>query len=299
MLSHHKQTLIKLFAQCHRIYANPKESVQECFSVQETLISKITYIEHRIRERKEAIKGLKNQLGGHAGICLSKDEARKAKDKIEHYHYQIDQYQELAIIYRDIGDALAFSYIDKWDIKPLAIKEAPGSLSGKKGSRLERKIFRRAFSLGHIVLLNDITNCLRYGDITVPKEDKFMVIEAKSGKRRTDRDIRQSAETQNLMKFFETDNTDRLYRQDRNTQRVGFGTQEIHYRDNINELVTAAIENGMSAMEVESGLFYIVSTKFDPEIAENVRKKCIGKPIASMLSQNSRNYIYFPIILTI
>ena len=77
MLSHHKQTLVKLFEQYHRIYANPQESVQECLSVQETLIQKITYIERRIRKHKEAIKVLKNQLGSRDGVRLSKDDAKK------------------------------------------------------------------------------------------------------------------------------------------------------------------------------------------------------------------------------
>lgn len=169
MLSRHKQTLIRLFTQCQKIYANPQESGKDCLDVQETLIRKITYIESRIRDRKEAIKKLKNQMG-KSEIRLSKEEARKTKDKIENYHYQIDRYQDLATVYRNVGDALAFSYIDKWNIKPLAIKEAPGSLSRKKGSRLERKILRRAFALGRIVLLYNITNCLRFGDITVPKK---------------------------------------------------------------------------------------------------------------------------------
>jgi hypothetical protein len=301
MLSHHKKTLIGLFEQCHKIYANPQESVQDCLSVQETLIRKITYVERRIRERKEAIKNLKNRLGGHDTIRLNKEDARKAKEQIQQYHYQIDEYQELATIYRDIGDALAFSYIDKWDIKPLAIKETAGALSGKKGSRLERKILRKAFNLGHIVLLNDITNCLRYGDITVPKDGKFMIIEAKSGKRRTNRDSRQSAETQSLMKYFETDKTDRLYRKDGTVRRVGLGTTEIHHREKINELVLSAIEHGISFMEIESGLFYIVSANLDIDIANNIltKLKITGKPIASLLSRGSRNHIYFPIILTI
>lgn len=264
-----------------------------------TLIQKITYIEHRIRAKKEAIKNLKNQLGGNNIIRLSKDEARKAKNKIEQYQCQIDEYQELEIIYRDFGDALAFSYIDKWSIKPLAIKETAGALSGKKGSRLERKLFRMSFAFGHIVLLNDITNCLRHGDITVPKDGKFMIIEAKSGKHRTDRDIRQSIEMKNITDFLETDSTDRLYKMNGNYKRVGYGAKEIHHRDKINGLVLTAIENGISVMEVESGLFYIASTKFNPEIAKNILEKCTGKPIVSLFSQSNRNHIYFPIILTI
>lgn len=299
MLSHHKKTLIKLFGLCHKICANPRETIQECLYVQETLIQKITYIERQIRKHKKAIKVLKNQLGNHDGVRFNKDEANKAKTRIEQYHYRIDEYQKLATIYRDVGDAIAFSYIDKWDIKPLAIKETAGSLSGKKGSRLERKVLRAAFAIGHIALLNDITNCLRYGDITVPKDGKFMIIELKSGKQRTSRDSRQFSEIQKVVSFLQTDKTDRLYGQDRSTKRVGFREKEIHHRDEIDELVFTACDSGISTKEVENGLFYIVSTHFVPEIATNVLNKCIGQPLISLLNQSSRYHAYFPIILTI
>jgi len=298
MLSHHKQALIKLFRQCHKIYANPQESGKECLEIQETLIQRLTYIEGRIRERKAAIKILKNQMG-QSKIRLSKVEARKAKDKIEKYHYQIDRYQDLAIIYKNVGDALAFSYIDKWDIKPLAMKEAAGSLSRKMGSCLERKILRRVFEIGHIALLNDITNCLRFGDITVPKDGKLILFEAKSSKRGTDRDHRQSAEAESLINFYATDYSERLYGRDLSTKRVGFRATEIHHRDKINNLVLSAIENENSFIEAEDGLFYLASTNFDPQIVEDIFNKCKGKPKAGLINCSSETRFYFPIILTI
>ena len=58
MLSRHKQTLIRLFEQCHKIYADPQGSGDICLEVQETLIRKITYIESRIRGIKKIIKML-------------------------------------------------------------------------------------------------------------------------------------------------------------------------------------------------------------------------------------------------
>lgn len=298
MISHHKQTLISLFEKCYKIYSKPQESAKECLEVQEVLIQKISYIERKIRERRREIKALKSELGGRE-VRLSKDDARKAKDKIKRCHYQIDEYQDLIEVYRDVGDALAFSYLDRWDIKPLSIKEAPGTLSGKKGTRLERQILRKAFSLGHIVLLNDITNCLRYGDITVPKDGKFMVIEAKSGKHQTERDVRQAAEANKLFNFYATDNTDNLYKQDGIFKRFGFGEEEKHYRDKVKELIFRALENKISVVEVENGLFYIASTQFKEEVASDILKKCTGKPLAGLLTRNYLGKAYFPTILTI
>jgi hypothetical protein len=95
-----------------------------------------------------------------------------------------------------------------------------------------------------------------------------------------------------------------LYRKNRKSRRIGFGAKEVHYRDKIDVLVLEALKNGVAAMEAESGLLYIVSTsEFSPEITssvlENLLKKFTGKPMASLLSRNSRSYLYFPIILTI
>src|SRR5271157_2312127 len=231
MIARYKQTLLKLFAQIQRIHYDPIGSREECLSLQETLIKKIIYIEQRIRKNKVNIKNLKKQLSSQDKGHLSKQEAKQTKDKIDKYYIQIDEYQELASLFREVGDALAFSYIDKWNIKPLVYKETAGALSGKKGFRLERKILRRAFAAGYIILLNDITNCLRYGDITVPKDGQFMILEVKSGKHKTKRDRRQSDELNKILHYFQTDQTQSLYGMKGEFRRITLHSQEINYRN--------------------------------------------------------------------
>jgi len=299
MIARYKQTLLKLFTQVQRIHANPNGSHVDCLTVQETLIQKITYVERQIRKKKEAIKNLKKHLGSQDTVHLNKEEAKRAKEKIDKYQFQIDEYQELASRFREVGDALAFSYINKWDIKPLVFKETAGALLGKKGARLERKILRGAFATGHIALLNDITNCLRYGDITLLKGGKFMILEAKSGKRWTERDQRQFDKTDNIFRYLQTDRTQKLYKIEGEFRRHALHSQEIHYRNRMTELVSKALADGNAVEEVECGLFYMATTQFNPVILTTINEKLKGQPIAALVNQIGKNNAYYPIMLSI
>lgn len=168
-------------------------------------------------------------MGTVYSVRLSKTEARELKNTIEHYKCLIDQYNYLLVIFRYIGDAIAFTYIDKWDIKPMAFKESAGYLSGKKGARLERKILRESFSMGVIAILNDLTNCIRYGDITVPRDGKVRIlIEAKSGRkgRIDDRYERQREQAKNIINYLDTDQTQSLYGKEQTYLRVPLQSDE-------------------------------------------------------------------------
>ena len=145
-------------------------------------MKKITYVEGRIRKLKSSTKDLQKRLALQQHVRLSKVEAQVIKDKISYYQNKIDEYQLLLVIFRQIGDALAFIYFDKWDIKPLAFKQSPGFVS-KKGLKQEMTNLRRIFALGRVALMNDLTNCLRYGDISVPKDGKMIIFEVKSSNR--------------------------------------------------------------------------------------------------------------------
>jgi hypothetical protein len=166
MLELHKESLINLFRQAQVLNAQPFENQTLCLQIQETLIRKIIYQEHQIRRLRLDADQLKHQLRQSDGLTPSRDEVRRITQQIHDLNERIADRKYIIQILRQIGDALAFSYLDKWDIRPLAAKQPPGFLSGKKGFRKELFFVRRIFKAGRIALLNDITNCLRYGDIT-------------------------------------------------------------------------------------------------------------------------------------
>ena len=85
-------------------------------------------------------------------------------------------------------------YFDKWDIKPQSFKEPPGFVSEKAGLNFELRILRLVFSSGHVEILNDLTNCLRYGDVSILARGRKLIVEALSGHREPWDDHRQSGQ---------------------------------------------------------------------------------------------------------
>ena len=101
----------------------------------------------------------------------SREQSRELKKLYDAGDTNIDRQKTLISILRSVGDAVAFIYGDRWDLKQLALKQGAGFVTGKRGTRFERKILRRAFALGATVVMNDLTHTLRQGDITVFRPD--------------------------------------------------------------------------------------------------------------------------------
>ena len=298
MLSYYKSPLISLFSKVQALNADPQNIVL-CLEVQETLIRKITYVERKIRNIKRRTENNRRRLRTSTPR-LTKTESIEVKEDIDYCRYLIEQFQSLLIILREIGDAVAFTYIDKWNIKPMAFKESPGFISGKKGARLERKILRAAFAAGAIVILNDLTNCLRYGDITVPKHGQFMIIEAKSGKRHKldERGQRQFEEARNITTYLHTDKTQKLYKKEGPVVRAPLQSKERHHRGKLNKVIADALNKGVSYVKAESGLFYYAATRLDEESLNKIAEKCNSQPIAACLNFMD-NTAYYPFTLSI
>src|SRR5437763_16179097 len=98
MLSRYKSSLISLFAKVQKLNSNPQDA-DLCLEIQETLISRITYIEGRIHFLKSEIKNSKKRLRTVYPVRLTKTEASELKDAIEYYQYLIDQYEYLIEIF--------------------------------------------------------------------------------------------------------------------------------------------------------------------------------------------------------
>jgi hypothetical protein len=71
---------------------------------------------------------------------------------------------------------------DRYDLKPLAFKQSPGSLRGKIGRRKELYILHALLNQNLRVILCDLTNVLRYGDICAEKFKLPLPLEIKSSR---------------------------------------------------------------------------------------------------------------------
>jgi len=300
MIGFYKSTLIDLFTKVQAIQNEPMRAVEQCYEIQQVLIKKIFYVEKRIQACKLLISNLKSQIASRQ----TKEKAQEIKLKINQLYQKIDEYKHLLNTLKSIGDALAFTYISSWDIKPMAFKESAGFLSGKKGLQEERRILKVLFDKKIIAMLNDLTHTLRYGDISIFLGDGlFKLIEVKSGSQKEKKHLKQSEKLQKIETYLDTDVVDSLYAEGVKMARVNCHSIEEHHRDLLNDLINQALKSGFAYHEVEPGLAYIVDdARSLDKIKESIQTfgKTGSVPILCML--NSAKYLnggYYPFILTI
>jgi hypothetical protein len=181
-MSYYKRSLIDLFARVQEVRSRPLERRRDCLAIQEDLLRRVVYLEKRIKDLKARIKESKRMLSGKGPVRLNRAEAQEVKEDIKRHYRTIEEYREVLYAFKSIGDALAFIYIPMWDVKPMAFKEDVGHVRGKEGLRHELAYLRMVFQVDEaLAILNDLTNSLRYGDLTIVSERFCGPIEVKSG----------------------------------------------------------------------------------------------------------------------
>lgn len=279
----------------------PFERGNNCLPLQQNLIKSISSIERQIRIKKLTIESMRKELTTRRPVQFTKDQALHIKTGITRCEDAVSHYTRLLAILREVADGLAFTYLDRFDIKPMAFKASPGFLSGKSGSRLERQYLRACFKDKNIAILNDLTNCLRYGDVTVIDREKGLSIaEVKSGKNVTKRDLRQQTAIEKMRAYFKSDIVDELYGFKGPIRRTSLTSEEKHYRNDLNALLVASVEGGKSSyLEVEKGLFYLIEKEENfllPEITKQIR----GRPLVTLINEYKQsNTAYYPFTLSI
>lgn len=234
MIGQYKKTLERLFLLLNSIKKNPND-LQSLLTLQLELIKYITRIESRIRKQK----------------LQSKDASSG---------------QYALFIFKTFGDAIAFNYLDKHNLKQLAFdvesanyKNTAGFISGKEGFQFELEQVKYIISNGVPCVLCDLTNSIRYGDILLLIGSDPIIIECKTNKTKSSRNSRQAQKLKQLESF---------YRDDFKQLRDGIGPvvrrdiipESKNHIDKINEMITQARDNGSASQEVEKGLFYFVFT---------------------------------------
>lgn len=291
MFNRYRKSLLKLLTDVHHAREKPFENVTKWKDIQEGLIKKNIYIENKIRFQKQEIKDI-NFYRKNPNSRLSKADSLIAKGKIEQIEYQIEEYRRLLDILHSIGDAIAFTFLHKLDIKPMTFKQSAGFMSEKSGLKMEMQMFRYSYKNGIIAILNDLTSALRYADITLIKEDGATYVEVKSSENRNNRTDRQKENAEKVFNYLETDITEDLYNIGQKMQRKKLGSPEINYLSTINELIEISKSKGSAFRLAEPGLLYFVSHN-EPSTNEDISlvfaKNEIEKPIAFML-----NAIKFP-----
>jgi hypothetical protein len=270
--------------------------------LQLAVLRKLKYLERRIHTQKEHRRQLRSQLKGRHTAPLSKEAASRLKARIRQCEHSQREYQFLVDLVKTFGDTVAFTYLDKWDIKPLAFRPSSGHLSGKVGLQFELRVLRSLLCKGHAAVLNDLTNCLRYGDITIASPAGPWPIELKSGKGEGSRGKAQAARIQHIRDYFNTDHTNSLYGIEGECVRFDAESREVNYLKEISALLKRALATGDATTTPESGLVYAVhvtDTGQDAqgfmELLSRRTKHFIGKPLLLLLNEDKLgNPAYLP-----
>lgn len=304
MISYYKNSLLEYFSQLNSILDNPYADIEKVKVLQLKLIHKTIYIERKIKNNRTKLVALKVLKRNLFPNVESKTRSSTIKQQINNLNSKIDDYQYLLNILKKIGDGIAFSLIDKWDIKPMSFKESPGFISGKKGLRLEKKIFNYAFSKGFIALFNDLTLSIRYGDITIinPKFKLPIIIEVKSSLNKNKRIERQLESLNKINDYLITDEVENLYNTPGKMKRVVTHSKEVTHIDSLDKMISESLINRSSFKILEDGLAYYVATKISQQEIEEYLLQIKYKPTAILVNEfnNENNFKgYYPILLSI
>jgi hypothetical protein len=280
-LSRHKTALLRLFDQTQKLAKGPYENRLIGLAIQEELIVRISRAERRIRRMRVAVSDTKLALKRREN---SKAEAAGLKSRLSQLHDATQRQKDLINLLRDIGDSIAFIYVNRFDLKPLAFKEPPGFITGKAGARLERSSFRLAYKHGVVGILNDITHTLRHGDVTILRQGRPMdIIEAKSGKGgKRSRGERQVAAAQTMLDYLRDDVR---HEEAGSWRRVETMEAPVSLADKATSLAQRLPRGGSLHEKVEPGLHYIL---IDCEAGERAIKDAM-----SVVDAASRPYLIF------
>src|SRR4051812_291335 len=142
MLTRQKKWLLVLFRELNELRAAPYKNRLLALKIQEQLLDRIGRAERLIRQIRRENKSIKKALAQRG---TDREAARKAKARHLAGEERIERQRRLISVLRSVGDSIAFVYGDRWDLKQMVLKEDSGFITGKRGTRLERKILRKSF----------------------------------------------------------------------------------------------------------------------------------------------------------
>jgi hypothetical protein len=232
------------------------------YDYQINVLNSIISAEKKISKERSFIIKLKQILRNN---ILTKDESSKIKFKIDYSLYKIDGYNDLIYILKCFCDALVFKYTPRWNIRHFQInqhssklKEPPGFISGKSGFAKERKRTQELARKGFVPLLNDLTNVLRHGDISLLGDEIPLPIEVKSSTNRNRRIERQFQSRKIIKNFYRNDGGDISGFQE--IRRVSLHGTEKNYTELMNSTAQEALQTGVCISTPEAGVQYLAVT---------------------------------------
>jgi hypothetical protein len=258
VIGRYKKTVVDLLQLLRQFQTQPKNTASLA-DIQRKLYRAICNVERRSKRAEERAAVARHSL--RTGR-LPKVQAKHLKRRIESLTSSKQGYKNLIYLLKSVGDGLAFTIFDRYDLKPLAFKQSPGSLSGKAGRRKELHILHALLKKNIRVILCDLTNVLRYGDICAEKFKLPLPLEIKSSRNENARTDRQIKNLGNMISYLHTDEMEGLYGRPGITKRVALTRRQRGYAHVLGEIIESAEQTNFAAREVELGVHYVVMRHF-------------------------------------
>jgi hypothetical protein len=303
MLGNHRRKIEQLSHKLQQLQVSP-DDMNLLRELQNEILNSLRRTENRIlrlrKEYGEAKKFLKTQR-------LPKEDSAKLKESIDGIHQRIKRHQWMLNLWRTFGDGIAFTYLDKWSLKPMmyevaspAEKNRPGSIQGKPGLRVELALLRQLLSAGIPALLSDLTNCIRHGDICILVGPNPLPIEVKSSKNQNARTARQLENLKAIVEYLETDKAANV-RGASELLRIALPSQEIEFRHLFDEGIESAVRDGYFIADPEPGLRFAAFTTNQAAAIERLSDGF--SPSALYFLNDAKNAdgcgVYYPFTLSI
>jgi hypothetical protein len=289
----------KSFARAHELLGTLRSNLEDMDTLkelQQLIAREIVRTEKKGREVRGNLKAVQ-----HNGGAASQKRAGSLKSRLE-------SIRQVAYIWRCFGDAIAFSYMDKFALKQCFYsahstnpKQGAGFLSDKLGLPAEIKFVEMALQQNVPAILTDITNTIRYGDVCLMGAPDPHLVEVKSSRNLDRRGKRQQRELEGLLQLFQTDKADN-WRGMGPVRRIAFERQERNHIDQLQSSIATGLKNGHSVSQPEPGLYYIVLADGAPPVPEVMKSLSFTSPWFFFLNsmKNERSWSpYLPFTLSI
>lgn len=282
---------------------NPYDNLDLAYEIQMKILERIILIEKEIISNKETLKN--NKIITH-DKSTPQEKRKKLGIKNNNLKKINIMLKENMKEIRSYGDSIAFTYFNKYYLKPLCWKNSAGFINGKEGLKKELEVFDSYFKKGEFAILNDITNSLKYGDITVNNDGKPHLIEIKSSAFVDARVHRQREGLHEKLKIINNDSIDNLDENGLHFKRVHSKENEVDYINLLQNLINEALLSGEAIKEVEQGLLYVIeyniNQKNESTKVKNIKQavSTLKKPheiVLNLFNGVEDNFTPFPLLI--
>ncbi|POF88344.1 hypothetical protein BGP80_10360 [Pseudomonas putida] len=248
----------------HSIAEDP-ERLDIVLGLQNLLILKIATCDIRTSRLQKAQKRVPRILAQpkyRQGGAAVKARSTMLKSLRKGIMARIDEIRQLAYLWRCFGDGIAAIYQSQHALRHLLyddkyqVKQTAGAIFGKEGFGHEYATLKRGIDMGVPVVMSDLTNIIRHGDLCALAGPDPVPLELKSSRVTGGRVARQAQQLDKITTFFEKDEA-RNFRGSIRIIRTAMASEEINHREFLNQGIQQALQTGLWSGAPEPGLRYV------------------------------------------